>query len=269
MDTSPQSVLKIANDAAIAAAKVLLRHYGQAQVSYKDGASQNLVTQADVEAESTILKHIREGFPTHEFLLEEGQSTGRAESEHLWIVDPLDGTTNYAHGIPQFSTSIAYAAGGVLRVGVVYDPMRKEMFHAVRGQGAYLNGKRIQVSDHSEITEAVVATGFYYDRGDMMQRTLAAIQRLFEQNVLGIRRFGGAAIDQCWVAAGRFDAFFEYQLSPWDYAAGALIVQEAGGRAADRTGAPLRIDSGHLIVSNHKLFDRICDTVSWRDQPDD
>lgn len=263
MDETAETILELAKTASLAAAEVLLRYLGAARVSHKEGQTQNLVTQADVEAEAAILAVIRATFPAHDVLLEEGQSTGSATSEHLWIVDPLDGTTNYAHGIPQFCSALAYATRGQVQVGVVYDPMRNELFHATRGGGAYLNGTRIHVSQRSALTEAIVATGFYYDRGAMMQRTLAAIQGLFEQNILGIRRFGGAAIDQCWVACGRFDGFFEYQLSPWDYAAGALIVEEAGGRTSDRSGNPLQIDSGHVLVSNHHLFDGIFQVVRW------
>lgn len=263
MADSLKNLQSTAEEAAFAAADVLMHYYGDAKISHKGGATQNLVTQADVESEAAILAVIQKQFPDHDLLLEEGKSTGDANSEHLWIVDPLDGTTNYAQGIPQFCTSIAYASAGQVQVGVVYDPVRKELFAARRGHGATLNGEPIQVSARQVMTEAVVATGFYYDRGSMMKRTLAAIEDLFGKNVRGIRRFGGAAIDQCWVACGRFEAFFEYQLSPWDYAAGAFIVQEAGGRVTDRDGQPLHIESGHVIVTNDFLFEQILPVVRW------
>ena len=263
MDEYLAEIRSTAEAAARAAADVLLKYFGEAQISHKEGATQNLVTQADVEAEATIREAIERRFPDHSLLLEEGQSTGSSVSPHLWIVDPLDGTTNYAQGIPQFCTSIAYAEQGEVQVGIVFDPMRRELFAATRGEGATLNGETIRVSDRKAMTEAVVATGFYYDRGQMMQRTLAAIEGLFGQNVRGIRRFGGAAIDQCWVACGRFEAFFEYQLAPWDYAAGSLIVEEAGGHATDREGNALELESGHLIVSNAHLFEQLLPIVGW------
>ena len=260
--THLQEKLETAQTAARRAASVLLRHYGNAQIQLKS-VTQNLVTQADIEAEEVILQTIATSFANHDILREEGASTGSHDSEHLWIIDPLDGTTNYAHGIPQFCTAIAYASRGEAKVGVVFDPLRDEMFSAIRGRGAYLNNQPIRVSQRANLNEAVVATGFYYDRGQLMERTLASIGRLFEHNVRGIRRFGGAAIDQCWVACGRFDGFFEYQLAPWDYAAASLIAEEAGGSCTDRAGCPLRIDSGSLIVSNACLADVLRETVLW------
>ncbi len=256
-------VLQTACTAARAGVDVLLAHYGRAEIRYKD-VTHNLVTQADIASEEAILRVIRQSFPDHDVLREEGESTGRVDSKHLWIIDPLDGTTNYVHGIPQFSTAIAYASQGEVQVGVVLDAIRDEQFTAIRGQGAQRNGQPIRVSERADLSEAVVATGFYYDRGEMMEQTLGTIARLFHRNIRGIRRFGGAALDQCWVACGRFDGFFEYQLAPWDYAAASLIAQEAGGRCADRTGQQLNIDSGSLIVANDRLFDQLREVVAWQ-----
>ena len=256
-----QQIVDVAISAARAGSEVLLRYYGKAEVEQKAGRSQDLVTQADIEAEQAIVSLIQAAFPDHGVLGEEGSNV--PGSQHLWVIDPLDGTTNYAHQIPQFSTSVAYTQEAVSMVGVVIDPIRNEVFHAARGRGAYLNGSQIQTSERASLAEAVIATGFYYDRGQLMRKTLSAIEALFENNIRGIRRFGGAALDQCWVANGRLDAFFEYQLAPWDYAAGALIVEEAGGRTACRDGGTLRLDSGSVIATNSMLFEHVLASTRW------
>lgn len=209
------TLLETAKDAARAGADVLTHYLGKAEVNFKEGSTQNLVTQADVEAEAAVVDVIRRQYPTHAILGEEGGGEVDYEAEHLWIVDPLDGTTNYVHRIPQFCTAVAYASRGEIQRGVVLDPCRQELFHAVRGAGAFLNGEPISVSQNSAFTEAVIATGFYYDRGDMMRQTLSSIEKLFENNVRGVRRLGAAALDLCWVACGRWEGFFEYRLSPW------------------------------------------------------
>lgn len=257
-------ILQTAKESARQAGNRLMELLGKAKISQK-GMTQNLVTQADLEAEALITDLIRSRFPNHKFLLEEGQSTGGAADEHLWVVDPLDATNNFAHNIPHFCVSIAYARGGEVQVGVVYDPTRDELFHAVKGGGAFLNNKPMRVTEAERLEECIVGTGFYYDRGAMMKRTLDSIHTLFSRNVRGIRRMGSAAIDIAWVACGRFDGFFEYQLEPWDYSAGMLLVEEAGGKCADRIGQPLRIDSRSVIVSNGRVQDLIQDAVLWRD----
>lgn len=256
-------ILDVAKDAAQAASEILVSYLGSAEVNIKAEQTQNLVTAADLAAEAKILETIAQAFPEHDVLGEEGLSQAELTADHLWVVDPLDGTTNYAQGIPQFCTAVSYVRAGVVQVGVVLDPSRKELFHAVRDEGAWLNGERIRVSEREQLNECVIATGFYYDRGEMMQRTLESIHALFKKNIRGIRRLGSAALDQCWVACGRMDGFFEYQLSPWDYAAASLIVEEAKGRCADRSGMPLELASGNLIVSNDKVFDELVATVKW------
>lgn len=260
--------LETAITAARAGAKVLTHYLGKAEVNFKEGSTQNLVTQADVEAEAAIVDVIRRQFPSHAILGEEGGGDVDVDfhAEHLWIIDPLDGTTNYVHRIPQFCTAVAYASRGVVQAGVVLDPCRQELFHAVRGAGAFLNDQPISVSQNGAFTEAVIATGFYYDRGEMMRQTLASIEKLFENNVRGVRRLGAAALDLCWVACGRWEGFFEYQLSPWDYAASSIIVEEAGGRCADRLGNPLKIESGNVIATNASLFDDIRSVVAWQEK---
>ncbi|MGB0581949.1 MAG: inositol monophosphatase family protein [Limisphaerales bacterium] len=257
-------ILKVAIQAAQEAGQHLMSRYGKAEVSQK-GSTQNLVTQADVEAEKLICDLVQDTFPDHKLLLEEGQSTGGAEDEHLWIIDPLDATNNFAHNIPHFSVSIAYASRGEVQAGVIIDPTRDELFHAVKGQGAFLNGEPMSVTAANCLEESIVGTGFYYDRGAMMKKTLDSIHTLFSRNIRGMRRMGSAAIDLSWVACGRFDAFFEYKLEPWDYSAGKLLIEEAGGQCSDRLGNPLQIDSKSVIVSNGKIHDLIVDAVKWTD----
>lgn len=257
-------ILKIATEAAEKAGQHLMSLFGKAEVRQK-GSTQNLVTQADLESEKLICDLIEGAFPNHKLLLEEGQSTGVADDEHLWIIDPLDATNNFAHNIPHFSVSIAYASNGDVKVGVIIDPTRNELFHAVKGGGAFLNGQPIQVTESTRLEESIVGTGFYYDRGTMMKKTLDSIHTLFSRNIRGMRRMGSAAIDLSWVACGRFDAFFEYKLEPWDYSAGKLLIEEAGGKCSDRVGNPLQIDSQNVIVSNGKIHDLVVDAVKWSD----
>jgi len=256
-------MMRVAEEAARAACEVLLEHTDSIEVNFKQQQTQNLVTAADLAAEARILEIIGRAFPDHDILGEEGLSQAELGAEHLWVVDPLDGTTNYAQGIPQYCTAVSYVTSGEVQVGVVFDPSRDELFHAIRGEGAFLNGQPIQVSSRISLSECVIATGFYYDRGELMQRTLDSIGSLFKKNIRGIRRLGSAALDQCWVACGRMDGFYEYQLSPWDYAAASLIVEEAKGRCANRSGLPLELSSGSLIVSNANVFDELVSIVRW------
>jgi len=226
--------------------------------------SVELVTQVDIASQELIVDRLLGSFPDHAILGEEGEDQALTTADHLWVVDPIDGTTNYVHGIPQYCVSIAYAERGEILVGAVYDPQRDEMFTAVRGCGAFLNGHPIRVTRRSTLDTTVVATGFYYERGEAMERTLATIRELFGCGIRGVRRFGSAALDLCWLACGRYDAFFEYRLSVWDFAAGALLVREAGGRCEDRAGLPVGLESSSVVAANPALFDVFADTVRWR-----
>lgn len=255
------AVLDVAIAAAKKAGQILLKYYGNAGIHQK--ASHDLVTEADLESEKAIRELILTAFPDHSILGEEGGVIGGIDMDSMWIVDPLDGTNNYAHGIPQFSVSIAFAHRGSPLVGVILDPMRNELFTAVVGQGAKLNGSPISVSSSTDLTESMIATGFYYDRGEMMEKTLHAIRRLFNANIRGIRRLGSAALDISWVACGRLEGFFEYQLSPWDYAAGELIAREAGGECFDRLGQTHTLQSGNMVVTNGKISKAMLDCVHW------
>jgi myo-inositol-1(or 4)-monophosphatase len=248
-------ILTVAAQAARAAAAEILSHWDNLKIDFK--GVNDLVTQADVAAEKIIKKHILDTFPAHQFCAEESLQRADLHSEHVWIIDPLDGTTNFAAKIPQFSISIAYAEKGVVKAGVVYDVVKDEMFAASLGEGATLNGEPIRVSDKSSIDQAIVCTGFAYERGPLMRATLKTIEALFDMNLRGIRRMGSAALDFCWVACGRLDGYFEYSLRPWDFAAGALIVTEAGGRICSHDGEPFSLNATGVIIAGPNLFESL------------
>lgn len=240
----------------------MVRDFGT--VAAFEKSRNNLVTETDLTCESEIASMIRSRYPSHAILAEERLDGTDALSERLWIIDPLDGTNNYAHGIPHFCVSIAYAERGEVIAGVVLDPMRNELFTATRGSGAFLNRERISVSGTKRVSASIITTGFYYDRGAMMEKTLDAIHSLFTADIRGIRRLGSAALDLCWVACGRFDGYFEYRLSPWDFAAGMLLVREAGGKCSDREGRGLGLTSKSVVVSNGMIHEEFLGIVKWK-----
>ncbi|MBI4678523.1 MAG: inositol monophosphatase [Elusimicrobia bacterium] len=214
------------------AGAVLRRRFGKVKVSVKSRA--NLLTEADLESQRTILSIIRRRFPGHDVLAEEGRSDLKG-AEFLWIVDPLDGTTNYAHGFPAFTVSIGLLRRGEPVLAGVYDPMRDECFTAEKGKGGSINGKPLKVSRTAKLSEALLITGFPYDRAGRSAyytRFYAAFLEICHD----IRRSGSAALDMAWVAAGRADGFWEFGLSPWDAAAGLLLIREAGGEVTDFQG---------------------------------
>jgi myo-inositol-1(or 4)-monophosphatase len=234
--------------AAAARASALLRAScgRRQQVSFKSAI--DLVTTVDREAEGLVLETIREAFPDHGIVAEESPATS-GSADYRWYVDPLDGTTNFAHGFPQFAVSIALERGTEVIVGVVVDPLREETFVASRGGGARLNGAPIAVSDVGTLDRSLVASGFPYDVRERVDY-YEAFWREAITRVQGVRRAGSAALDLCWVACGRLDAFWEFGLHAWDVAAGGLIVEEAGGRVSDLTGAPHRLTGGQIAASN-------------------
>jgi myo-inositol-1(or 4)-monophosphatase len=245
--------LEVARSGARAGAEILRRYFHEGvDIRSKGGAS--LVSDADVESENAIAELIREALPGHAVLGEE-EHAAAADAEHLWIVDPLDGTSNFAHHIPHFSVSIAYYHSGEPQCGVIFNPMRDDWYEAVRGAGATYNGRAVHVSDESQLSETLVGVGFYYDRGAMMEATLAAIRDLFHAQIHGIRRFATASLDLCHVGCGFYGAFFEYELSPWDFAAGRLFIEEAGGSVTTCDGSELPIARGTLLASNGKLHE--------------
>jgi myo-inositol-1(or 4)-monophosphatase len=213
------------------------------------------VTVADEEAEKAILKHIEKEYPDHHILAEES-GFQKGSAPYRWIIDPLDGTTNYAHGLDHFCVLLAFQeeieGQWQTQIGVTYDPMRDEMFTAIKGEGAFLNGQPIGVSQAPDLISSLLVTGFGYDRLYNPKDNHAEFCRL---NLItrGVRRYGSAGLDLAWVASGRFDGFWEYDLNPWDVAGGMLIVQEAGGLLTNVQGQPTAIDSGDLAVANPQL----------------
>ncbi len=261
MNSSFDKHIQAAQAAARQAGKMILERQGYTAISEK--ADSSLVTEADIKAQEMIIKMIRDHFPEHSIIAEEQDLSAQSGAADLWIIDPLDGTNNFAHRIPHFCVSIAYARSGRVAAGAVFDPVRNEMFTALRGKGAFLNGTPIRVSGARSLQKAIVATGFYYDRDVVMRKTLNSIEKLFAADIHGIRRFGSAALDLCWVACGRFDAYFEYQLSIWDFAAGMLILDEAGGRCTDQKGGRLDLNSTGIAVSNGKFHNKFLNIVGW------
>ena len=217
-------------------------------------AANDFVTEVDRAAEAAIIETLLDAYPGHGILAEEsGQSAGNADSEFQWIIDPLDGTTNFIHGFPQYAVSIALAKNGVVEQAVVYDPTRNELFTATKGAGATLNERRIRVSRRAKLAESLIATGFPFREFDHVDAYLAMFKDIC-QKTAGIRRPGAAALDLCYVACARVDAFWELGLAPWDMAAGTLIVQEAGGLVSDLAGESDYLKSGNVVAGTPKVF---------------
>jgi len=256
--------LGVAKTAARAGASVVMEHYHAgvaAQTKIDSDQSYNLVTQADLDCEQAVAAAILSAYPDHVILGEEAH-TGATDAEHLWIVDPIDGTNNFAHRIPLFAVSVAYYYQGRAQAAVVLNPVTEHCYAAAAGAGATLNESPIAVSDVTTIDKSVISTGFYYDRGPMMQSTLDTMAELFKRNVHGLRRFGAASLDLCMVAAGQCDAYFEYNLAPWDFAGGQLILAEAGGRATNCHGQPLPIGNSPILASNGHLHDALIEILA-------
>ncbi|WP_341678979.1 inositol monophosphatase family protein [Niveibacterium sp. SC-1] len=219
----------------------------------------DFVTEVDRAAEEAIIEVIREAYPDHAILAEESGAS-EAESEHRWVIDPLDGTTNFIHGFPQYSVSIAYQVAGVTQQAVVFDPNRNELFTASRGRGAFLNDRRIRVSKRTRLGEALIGTGFPYRVFTHVEMYLAIFRELTEKSA-GLRRPGSAALDLSYVACGRYDAFFELGLAPWDFAAGALMIQEAGGLVTDFAGEADFFETGNIVAGNPKVFAQLMQVI--------
>ncbi|MGQ9478237.1 MAG: inositol monophosphatase family protein [Candidatus Bipolaricaulia bacterium] len=241
---------EVALEAARRAGQLLREGFGSNQRFALKSSRLDLVTEYDRAAEELIIEAIRSEFPQHGLLGEEGSSY-QASSAYRWLIDPLDGTTNFAHGYPIFAVSIALARGEELLLGVVYNPILDELFFAERGRGASLNGRPIRVSETDDLSRALLATGFPYDPG-----RIGLNLRLFERFIYkaqAIRRDGSAALNLCYVACGRLDGFWEIDLKPWDLAAGALIVREAGGKVTTFSGGELDLDGDEVLASNGKI----------------
>ncbi len=255
MQEPSSNLLEAAKRAALVGGDIVEKYYHKG-TEIRSKESYNLVSDADLESEEEVVAYLRRCFPEHSFLGEESQKDSTS-AEHLWIIDPLDGTNNFAHSVPQFSTSIAYYHKGQAQVGVVYNPIRKETFVAERGAGAFLNEKKVSVSKAKSLSESLIGTGFYYDRGEMMRSTLRAIEDLFTRDIHGIRRFGASSLDLCFVGCGILDGYFEYKLEPWDFGAGRLFVEEAGGMVSTPDTAELPLKATPVVASNGLIHPEI------------
>jgi myo-inositol-1(or 4)-monophosphatase len=258
-----QPLLNIAIRAARRAGEVIVRGMNRLhRLDVRAKGQNDFVTEIDTQAEAAIIEIIRKHYPDHAFLGEEtGQSGGPADGEFLWIIDPLDGTTNFVHGFPQFAVSIGVQRRGRMEHGVVYDPLRQELFTTSRGEGAQLDGKRIRVSAHLGLDRALIGTGFPYRSNIQFLDSYLAMMKVVMQATAGIRRPGAAALDLAYVAAGRLDAFWEIGLSPWDTAAGALLITEAGGMVGTLTGAEYR-QQGHILAGSPKVYAALLEALA-------
>ncbi len=219
----------------------------------------DFVSEVDRAAEQTIIQTLLEAYPDHAILAEESGAHG--DSEYVWIIDPLDGTTNFLHGIPQYAVSIALQHKGVLTQAVVYDPTKNDLFTATRGRGAFLNDKRIRVSKRTKLADSLIGTGFPYTRFEHMDAYLGIFKDVMQQTA-GLRRPGAASLDLAWTAAGRYDGFFETGLKPWDIAAGCLLITEAGGMVSDLAGSDTFLRSGHLCAGNPNIHPQLLQIIA-------
>lgn len=257
--TQLQIFLDIATEAALAAGAVLQGYLGKLEDAViEKGRPGDLVTAADKASEAVILEMLYRHFPQHSILAEESGKIGNQDNEFLWAIDPLDGTTNYAHQYPFFAVSIGLLINGVPQVGVIYDPLHDELFRAAAGLGATRNRRPIKVSETSELNKSLLVSGFAYDRRETSDNNYAEFCHLTHLTQ-GVRRSGAASIDLAHVACGRVDGYWERGLSPWDMAAGIILLQEAGGKVTAYDGSPLQIDSGRILATNgyiHNILSR-------------
>jgi len=251
-----QAQLTIAVRAARRAGDLILRNLNRIRPQDISSNGWNeVVTEVDLRAEEDIKETIRRSFPHHAFLAEESGASG--DNDHVWIIDPLDGTTNFVHGFPVFAVSIALQVRGELEAAVIYDPTRQEMFTAARGAGAQLDGRRIRVSGATHLKDTLIGTGFPYRENVKHMDSYLGMLKAVVENVSGVRRPGAAALDLAYVAAGRFDGFWELGLKPWDIAAGALIIQEAGGIISSVRGDSHFLETGNVIAGSPKVHEAL------------
>jgi myo-inositol-1(or 4)-monophosphatase len=255
-----EAIERVAIRAARAAGRIHLKRLSHTNISRKTNAI-DLVTEADHESEAAVIDVLQRAFPGHTILAEEGSGNSHGASEHRWIIDPLDGTTNFAHSFPQFCISIGYERRGRIELAVIFDAFKKELFVARRGGGAWLNRKPIRVSHVRTLEMSLLATGFPYDRRERRRFYLCFWEALMLRSH-GVRRTGSAALDLAWVACGRVDAFWEFGLKPWDVAAGSLLVEEAGGHVTNADGSTLDLTAAQIVASNGRLHQEMIDTLA-------
>lgn len=256
MSPDPKQLLAHVEEIARLAGAVLMKHFRQLEGYEKKGAI-DLLTVADKESEALVIREIQRRFPDQAILAEEGGRAGNAQSETLWVIDPLDGTTNYAHGMRLFAVSIGVAHAGELIAGAVFGPALDEMYLASKGGGAALNGKPIHVSQTEELGDALLVTGFPYTRAEQADALMEMV-RAGMVNGQGILRLGAAALDFANVAAGNLDGFYEWGLKPWDIAAGTLLVREAGGTVTGlRPDEEFDLFSGHITATNGRIHEEL------------
>ena len=252
--------VNIASRAARKAGDIILRYHNQIdRLTIENKAANDFVSEVDQLAENAIIDEIKKSFPEHSILGEEsGEILG--DSRYQWIIDPLDGTTNYLHGFPQYSVSIALYENNEAMHAVVYDPFKEELFYASKGEGAFLNDQRIRVTQTQGFDNTLIGTGFPFKAPEHLDAYLAMFKAI-HPHVSGIRRAGSAALDLAYLAAGRMDGFWEIKLSPWDIAAGALLVKEAGGYIGDFSGRGQFLETGNVVAGNETVFKEILKTI--------
>lgn len=251
--------LELAKQSAVEAGNLLMSYLGKIE-DYELKSHNSILTEADLASEKLIIDRIRSQYPNHSLHAEE---SGRKinDSGYIWLIDPLDGTTNFAHSYPFFSVSIALQVNGKLELGVVYDPVKKELYCAERGKGSLLNDKKIAVSSVDSLKSSHLVTGFVHEHEWMVEKNLNYFEK-FILNSQAVRRDGSAALDLCYVACGRYDGFWELGLNPWDTAAGVLIVREAGGRVTDFSNTEFKLESPELLATNNQVHKNMMDLLN-------
>ncbi len=253
-------MLTIATRAARAAGDIILRNIDKLdRLTIEVKGDNDFVTKVDRKAEEVILNTLQQAYPTHGIIAEES-GTHNEDSEYQWIVDPLDGTTNFLHGFPQYAVSIGLQHKGRMEVGVVFDPIKNELFTAARGDGAQLNGRRIRVTPRKGLANALIGTGFPFKQPQYLDTYLASFKAVHPK-VAGIRRAGSAALDLAYVAAGRLDGFWEIGLNNWDMAAGVLLIREAGGIVTDFSGEGNYLQTGNVVAAASKVYPALYETI--------
>ena len=263
MSQTLHPMINIAVRAARAAGAIINRAALDVEVlKVATKGTNDFVTEVDQAAEEAIITTLLEAYPGHGILAEEsGRERGARHSDYVWIIDPLDGTTNFIHGLPVYGVSIALAFRGRIEQAVVYDPSRNDLFYASKGRGAFLNDRRLRVSKRARMADALIGTGFPFRKGDNFKRYLKMFEEVM-QHCAGVRRPGAAALDLCYVAAGWYDGFFETGLQPWDVAAGSLIVTEAGGLVGNFTGEADYLYQRELVAGNPRIYSQLVQTLT-------